>query len=255
MNDQYDPGNAMLGPFQDTVVNSLYLVLALRMGKALNTTTQIAREYQFLTTWCFDSSIPTSQQLYYSFGTNNGIVLERVSTYKNGQFVNPPEWHDLHCAWCGDQGLMLGAMVDYLMLQPGAAPARNLITGIMQGVASHMQENSILSPWYPLTPNNPLKETDAADYASGIGVYMRYLLYAYNNNATVRQMVGANTAGIKDMIITAANACVSHTFPTYGNGIFDLFNQLSTLITAATILQGAENAEVTEAAEADSSAH
>jgi hypothetical protein len=80
-------------------------------------------------------------------------------------------------------------------------------------------------------------------------------LYAYNNNATVRQMVGTNTAGIKDMIISAANACVNHTFPTYGNGIFDLFNQLSTLITAATILQGAENAEVAEAAEADSSAN
>ena len=255
MNNQYDPGCKNLGPFQDTVVNALYLVLALRMDKAINTTTQIAREYQFLTTWCFDISIPTDKQLYYSFGTNTGIVLERISTYKNGLPVPPVDWHDQHCAWTGDQGLMLGAMVDYLMLQPGATPARNLITGIMQGVASQMQENSILSPWYPLTPDNPLKGTDAADYASGIGVYMRYLLYAYNNNATVRQMVGANTAGIKDMIISAANACVNHTFPTYGNGIFDLFNQLSTLITAATILQGAENAAVAETAEADSSAH
>ena len=254
MNDQYDPGIAILGPFQDTVVNSLYLVLALRMDKALNTATQIAKEYQFLTTWCFDSSIPTDQQLYYSFGTNTGIVLERVSTYKNGQPVNPPEWHKLHCAWCGDQGLMLGAMVDYLLLQPGAALACNLITGIMQGVASHMQSNSILSPWYPLA-DNPLPGVDAADYASGIGVYMRYLMYAYNNNATVRQMVNANTAGVKDLIINMANACGTPAFPAYGNGIFDLFNQLSTLLTAATILQGTENATIAETADADSSAH
>ncbi|HEX6432312.1 MAG TPA: hypothetical protein VF008_31685 [Niastella sp.] len=255
MNDQYDPGTAVLGPFQNTVVNGLYLVLALRMDKAINTTTQIAREYQFLTTWCFDSSIPTVDQLYYSFGTNTGLVLERVATYKNGQPVQPVEWREQHCAWCGDQGLILGAMVDYLNLQPGAVPARNLIVGILQGVASHMQLNSILSPWYPLTSDNPLKEADAPDYASGIGVYMRYLLYAYNNNATVQQMVNANTAGIKDMIISAANACVNGTFPKYHNGIFDLFNQLSTLITAATILRGAEKAEASETAEVDSSAN
>jgi hypothetical protein len=246
-NNPLDP-NTSLGPFQDTVENGLYLVLALRMNNALNTSAQIDREYKFLTTWCFDNKIDAYQRLFYYFPNNSGgLVLERVSTYKNGQAVQPQWWHELKTSWCGDQGMMLGAMVDFRKNNPDESAGR-LIEGIMQGVPGKMQLNSILMPWYPLT-NNPLEGTDKADYASGVGVYMRYLLYAYKNSPTVKGWVDSNKYRIKEMILHNADICVKDNFPEYGNGIFDLFNRLSILITAATILQGAD-----EVAEADNGA-
>jgi hypothetical protein len=239
INSSYNPFTANLGPFQNTVVNALYLNLALRLFTPLHTVQEIAREYQFLITWCFGDNIPPDQRLYYPLAVNSGLILERIATYKNGQAVPPAAWRQVHAAWCGDQGLMLGAMVNYLNLQPGTQPAQNLIVGILNGVTAAMQSNSILMPWYPLI-NNPLESVDSADYASGVGVYMRYLLYAYKNNATVKRMVDLDTGGIKTMLINAANACVNFVFPKYGNGIFDLFNQLSILITAVYVLQGQE---------------
>jgi hypothetical protein len=242
-----DPGYEKLGPFQNTVVNALYFVLALRMNKAINTTQQIESEYNFLNTWCNNINISPNNRLYYDLSTKpgpwEGLIEERVATYKNGQPVNPPDWHNKHCAWCGDQGLMIGGLLDYLNLHPQNPDASNLILGILNGVPNHMQSGTVLMPWYPLIPDNPLAETDKADYASGVGVYMRYLLYGYRNDPTIKYIVDKNMYGLRNMVLNNANACVAGKFPTYGNGIFDLFNQLSILITASYVLQGAEAQE------------
>ncbi|THU38215.1 hypothetical protein FAM09_16175 [Niastella caeni] len=248
INDCSDPFNSSLGPFQDTVMNGLYMVFALRMNRTLNTSAQISREYKFLATWCFGDDIKEYERLFYNIPNKGGLVQERIATYKNGKPVPPEWWHYVHTAWCGDQGLILGAMVQYYPFQPSLPDAMRLIKGIMQGVPENMQLNSILMPWYPLT-DNPLEGIDKADYASGVGVYMRYLLYAYKNSTAVKGWVDSNQYGIKGMIRNNADACVAGKFPDYGNGIFDLFNKLSILITAATILQGAD-----EAAEVDNSA-
>src|SRR5437764_1247593 len=115
------------------------MVFALRMNKALGTLKQINREYEFLATWCFGNDIKEDDRLFYNIPNNGGLVLERVSTYKNGKPVPPVDWHDVHTSWCGDQGLILGAMVQYYPYYPLLPAAKQLIEGIMQGVPKNMQ--------------------------------------------------------------------------------------------------------------------
>lgn len=240
------PGNnhpeypaAILGPFQLTVVNGLYLVLGLRLAAACQIADDSPEEvYGFLKSWCFDSGVPDDQKLLNTLGPDKGLIRERVSTYKNGGQVY---WWDNQTplssdtSWGGDQGLFIGAMVDYLMKKPDTQHAQNLVVWILAGVPDVMKKENVMWPCYPVEYNK-LMSADAGDYSSGAGVFMRYLLYAYQRNSAVQKSVDTENSSIRNLLFSSADACVNNSFPTFGNTLFDNFNQLATLTTAIAVL-------------------
>jgi hypothetical protein len=90
--------------------------------------------------------------------------------------------------WGGDQGLILGGLVDFVALHPGDRMSRAVARQLMSGVKAHMSLNDgyVIDPWFPRTgydcngsSQNKLECWDPGDYKCGSGVFMRYLLHAY----------------------------------------------------------------------------
>eukprot|EP00747_Dinoflagellata_sp_TGD_P022219 gnl/TRDRNA2_/TRDRNA2_128974_c0_seq1.p2 gnl/TRDRNA2_/TRDRNA2_128974_c0~~gnl/TRDRNA2_/TRDRNA2_128974_c0_seq1.p2 ORF type:complete len:101 (-),score=23.48 gnl/TRDRNA2_/TRDRNA2_128974_c0_seq1:48-350(-) len=89
----------------------------------------------------------------------------------------------------------------------------------------------MIQPWYPIGKLNKLPTVDPGDYSSGVGVYMRYLLYSlWHGQETVVALL--QTPEYKKMVFTAAKASVAGTFPDFGNPFFNNLNQLATLLLA-----------------------
>jgi hypothetical protein len=237
-----------LGPYQDAVINGLYFFLGLQLSpEDLN----IAALYKFITTWCFDDEvIPVADErwLYFTDNTDAGaLIKERIRTYADGSFVNPTCWGANNASWGGDQGLMLGGMVKYLALNPGDKNAIHLIKLLPQGVVKCMTKDYVIQSYYPFDTPYPGScggdefpdSVDPGDYSSGAGVFMRYLLYAYRNNADVKSVVDTDTGGVRTMVQASADAIP--TPPTRPSSyketeFFNIFNQLSILTTAIAIL-------------------
>ena len=254
----YNYGNyTNLGPYQDTVVNGLYLVLGLRVPSVNPGFPQptIDELYKFIKTWCFSREIvnPEDGWLYYTDPAKGdaAVIKERVKTYFDKSRVNPVCWGDHNVAWCGDQGLMLGGMVDYLKIAPTEVLALTLIKLILRGVVECMtNDDHIIQPWYPsesvtypCMDNSPsFPDADRPDYCCGPGVFMRYLLYAYRNNADVRRLIRINDNGIRTVIMASADAIIVNFKtaapppPDSQEAFFNYFNQLSILTTAIAIL-------------------
>lgn len=234
---KYNPltPSVKLGPYQVTVVNGLYFVLSLRLRNAgVPVGNAVQNMYRFLTSWCFDVGIKNGKSMLY-YGSGGALVLERVPVYKSGGAVNPHDWEQAHTAWCGDQGLIIGAMTDYLKLVPGDNLALKSLDLLTTGVTELMSPGHVVGHWYP-TSNNHLQSHDSWDYSSGAGVFMRYLLYAYKNNPAIRTQVITPGTPLNTLITSSANACVNGSYPLYGNPLFDQFNQLSILTMAIGML-------------------
>jgi hypothetical protein len=174
--DAYDA--VSLGPFQLTVVNGLYFVLANRLVELGFEDRKTADGIlKYFVSWF---NVPDAPRLYQT--VDGGVLIrERVSVYANGTKVN--EW-DAANSWGGDQGLLLGALADYKR-QHGAQPGIDIdawIKDLMVGVAGSMKKSdggfTFMMPWFPFDAAL-FADTDPGDYSSGIGVYMRYLNYAY----------------------------------------------------------------------------
>lgn len=243
-----DPLTSSLGPFQDSVVNGLWLTLSTRLyGKCNdeNLKTEIApyiaSTIRFFENWVNDKEY----SILYRPTSVQALLRERTPAYSNevtqhdgNILVNPASWYQANTCWGGDQGLFLGGLYEYSTLpEPDKKFSDGYMPIILNGIATIMVNNTpsygnILSPWYPIQ-DNPLESTDAADYASGVGVCARYLLYGYLKGPNpINYALSNSTSPLHSVIANSAKCCVDHKFPTYGNTAFDHFNNLSILILA-----------------------
>lgn len=237
--DFVDSGYAanFLGPFQLTVVNGLYLVLASKLSasKSLSPASEryLDGQFGFFRSWITDPSLKPAHKLQ---SPSTGLIAERVSTYAN--IVEVHTW-DAYTAWAGDQGLVMAGM----LLMPTRSKdedafAQHVAARICQGVLAHMVDaDGIMQPWFPIGEENKLPTLDASDYSSGVGVYMRYLLYAvWHGQDTIVSLL--QTAKYRDFVVKAANASLAGTFPDFGNPFFNNLNELAVLLLAHELVGG-----------------
>jgi len=230
-----DPNTASphLGPFQLTVMNGLYFVLALRL-RALVTGTEKAfeDECKWLQLW-FSKPTRADHKLLWKIDNTSALVRERISTYafcKN-------DWPKVQgylpeAAWCGDQGLILGGFLDYLQVNSSDPVAQSLPKQIMNGVFSRMVNDQKVV--LPMT--EAMNGIDDDDYNCGSGVFWRYLLGGFCQKGALKndvlsyvKMLGENNAIYK----SAEDACQCNS---PGDELFKPFNALATLIAAIEIL-------------------
>ncbi|HYV12591.1 MAG TPA: hypothetical protein VE980_16950 [Pyrinomonadaceae bacterium] len=223
-----------LGPYQLTVMNGLYFVLALRLAlqkQGTGTAAAAKTEHDFLKSW-FSTTGDESLLLSYSDGSL--LVRERVATYDLLEGVYPQvEGYHSSDAWCGDQGLMLGGLLDYLSFDSSNPDVESQATSIASGVLLHMVDDDGVMPY----SNGYDVHGDKDDYSCGSGVFWRYLLRGFHQNPTlhtkVLDLVTSNPEK-NAVFVSAEQAFVP--VPSNGNKLFAYFNVLSVLMAALEIL-------------------
>ena len=233
---------------QNTVTNGLYLVLASRLylDKILTKPAYLEaanREYAFLHKWfAFDLDHDPDRALMYFYDDDRekAVVRERVSCFLSGMEDRPGEGYRSDLAWTGDQGLILGGLVDRMRIVPSGSAeykallgiARQILAGTMDYlVDTEPDKRGILLPWR--TGDAPGGDDD--DYWTGIGVFMRYLLYAYQNNTDLKSDLRQEDA----QVFVLANAeYVVHNpdRPQSTDPVVNLTNNLATLVAAVGML-------------------
>ncbi len=232
-------GNAQganLTGIQNTVTNGLYLVLASRLYEATGEAdyrTAADREYGFLDAW-FDVPDPETS-LLRPMGVpipgreNDVLVRERVATYRSGDWVCG--YHPDLC-WSGDQGIVVGGMIDRMIVEPGDnnpdSPAFRRAAAILQSVQYVTDQNAggILQPWTTGQGGDP------ADYSTGVGVFMRYLLYADQRNAQMRAYT--RSTAYRKLIEANVKSVVNAPIP---DGLVPLTNSLAILVAGIVMLK------------------
>lgn len=234
-----DPTQYDLGPFQLTVMNGLYLVLALRlklMNQGTGTDESIASEMSFLKNWFYNAEIDDDHKLLWRQPDNNYLVRERVGTYAHCEELNTypqVQGFQVEGAWGGDQGLILGGLLDYLWVEPSDPIAQSLANSIALGVLKDMVDSDGVLPY----SSGFNYHGDSDDYSCGSGVFWRYLLRGFAANAGLRtellNLVTADPEG--NAIYKSAEGTATRIPP--GNKLFADFNILATLTAAIEILQ------------------
>jgi hypothetical protein len=171
---------------QNTVTNTQYLVFAARFSQAEDA----IREYGWLRQW-FSDSLPEDQRLLASYEKGK-LVRERVSTYAQAaDGTYPPVSNyikDRH--WTGDQGILLGALLEMARLDPGGQPEYySMAKAVLDAVRTKLINDplqKILQPW---TPVGTIGWEYLTDYATGVGVYMRCLLYAFLSDSELHSYI------------------------------------------------------------------
>jgi hypothetical protein len=226
-----------LGAFQLTVMNGLYFVLALRLrawGKEAEKA--FGAEREFLQHWFFNPTLPDQQLLWHLADGTGVLVRERVSTYAELDKAFPPvQGYKRDAAWCGDQGLILGGMLDYLQVHPSDPDAQSLPGKIMTGVFSGMvADNKVVQPMTPV-----MEGIDDEDYDCGSGVFWRYLLGGFRQNAALRTEVLKLVAADPENNAIYKSAEDAFNGNSLGDELFKDFNALATLTAATEILKEA----------------
>jgi hypothetical protein len=219
--------------FQNTVTNALYLVFATRLflayreppyGVAANT------EYAFLKEW-FDVT-PAGDALLNFLPSGGAVVRERVSSYRSGQ---PVMGYQQNMAWAGDQGIVVGGLVDRMLMFGKNSPEYSGLLSkaekIAAGTKTYLAPNEILNPW---TPGESAPGDDDDDYRTGNAVYMRYLRYAYQNNDDLRAYFRSERSGYPDFILANAKYVLAN--PSTADDMVGLTNDLATLVAAICML-------------------
>ncbi len=244
--DQYvtDKGDSpYLAPIQNTVTNGLYLVLSLRVYKALINpayadyfagsqidNSVVLKAWQDQLTWFTNwfSLLGNTEQssLLYSLKKDGSrlLVRERVSMFYNGKW-DAYYWQDL--AWMGDQGLLIGALREannYLVANPSNDPmykkwlgTASVFPDILRAVRTYAYSGDglppewgeQLRPWVQIGDNvtfNAFPAGDDPDYQTGVGVFYRYLSQV---NAALPDLV----TPFRDRIFDTANRICAPGFP------------------------------------------
>ncbi len=238
-----DPNKIELGPFQLTVMNGLYLLLALRLGQNGNGTAEaVKNEIGFLKTWFnLNQEHPVEEGLLMQFSPfdpwQETLVRERVGTYAycdaKGSYPSV-NGYSPGSAWCGDQGLILGGLLDYFLVDSSDPFPQIYAISIAAGVVRQMVIDQVVQPTLNLF-------NDPDDYGCGSGVFWRYLLRGFGENDAFRQEVLAWVKGDpNNAIYRSAEYACAHGSPGHPNALFADFNVLATLTAAIEILQAAE---------------
>jgi hypothetical protein len=227
-NNWGDPAIDPLGPFQLSVVNTLYLLLAGRLAEAGQVPwSDVAQQYKFFQDWMGPL---TPMSIVTNLPNGGALIRERVGRYKNGQTVYA---FNEQSFWGGDQGLFLSGITIYLQHAKAVSP---LIGNIAWGVCKNMVDNNyVIQPWL-VGPGYSVYSLDPDDYSSGCGVFMRNLLFSSGRNQDVKAKV--DTPDYQTLMRRSADIYASGEPPKTVNPLFDLFNQLSVMLTAANLLHG-----------------
>lgn len=183
-----NPFETQLGPFQNTVMNGLYFVLAQQMAaykksnpndplfSGLNLEAAIASEYGFLDQWF---KYPDKDNgLLCVLSDNTAMVRERAGVYAKLADGSYPSVNgfDSEQGWAGDQGLMLGGLCLYALTQPNGNDARTYANWLAAGMSdpNGLFWDTAADYIQPCTPT--WLPNDMPDYISGVGVFFRYLM-------------------------------------------------------------------------------
>jgi hypothetical protein len=254
VDDDCNPGPESPGPLcgrQNTVTNALYLVYATRLYMNDPTSAPfheaMTREYAFLSNW-FAYKDPWQRpdlalMNVYSADKGKAVVRERVGTFRPLPPGNKPgaqdEKYRTDLAWAGDQGLVLGALVDRMRMVPGGSPeyrqvlatARQLLAGTMDYLVDRETDpRGILRAWWP----DPAPGGDDDDYLTGPGIFFRSLLYAYRANTELKNDLLQPAA--QDFIRANAENVANPDRPQSEDPIVNHANDLATLVAAYGML-------------------
>lgn len=222
---------------QSTTANGLYLVLAARLGCAGRMDCQQAakREYGFLRQW-FEAKTPLDPLLApVGNGGNGAFLRERATGYASGHRA---EGYRPSLALAGDQGLVLGGLVDLMILDnafhdAAIGPAQRILSGLRE---CFIADDGTLLPWRE-KDGRGAPGGDEGDCLSGPGVLMRYLLYAYRVNPELRMAM--RREGYLDLVrANAEKACAQLEIAAADDAtaLAVLTNNLATLTAAVTML-------------------
>jgi hypothetical protein len=223
---------------QNTVTNTQFLVCAARFKN-------VATGYRFLWSWFYDATLSEDNRLLANYPNVGQLVRERVSTFAetpDKKYPAAPNYDkDRH--WTGDQGILLGALLELMRIDPNNQKIyRDMATSILGAVKTKLTKlvnnRQILQPW---TPPNTIGSIYLTDYATGVGVFMRHLLYGYDSGDPVLKpyIASADYKGfIKDNADAVCASVGNCTLPD-GSEMDDmecLLNQLAVLNAAIVIL-------------------
>lgn len=238
-----------LNPAQNTVTNSVYTLLSLRLYQASRNPAfaQLfrasgvsaaaahaawTRQVNWFNSWIVDT-IPAQSLLLKLPGA--ALVRERVSTfYPQADRQGLPFWDAMfrqNLAWTGDQGLVLGLMRESYAQWNSPAPmppSLRLYPQLLEGVFSFVfkprsyaaQPGSYPLPWLdaaasdPYTALPPGQTLDASDYLTGVAVFMRYALQAYRADPAL-------LTPYRNAIFASANGVVRSGFGQGGMPVGD----------------------------------
>ena len=206
-----------LGGMQNTVTNALYWIMMARLylaapdAQKAGFLAQVKNEVSFMTKWFADGLMAQTK----TGDVDEILIRERVGHYLNGDPV-PDYKEDLF--WAGDQGLILGALIAQIEIAgAGTAEAKQYQDWAIQltnGVINRMKmPDGSLAPWIPYTADEPYHGapgSDVDDYSTGIGVYMRYLLHAYQNNAAIKAHLDDPKSGYRDFVKLNADTALKN---------------------------------------------
>jgi hypothetical protein len=223
---------------QNTVTNTQFLVCAARF-------TNVATGYRFLWSWFYDGSLPEDNRLLAKYPNVGQLVRERVSTFGEAPdktFPAAPNY-DKNRHWTGDQGILLGALLELVRIDPNhQKDYHDMATSILDAVKTKLtklvNKRQILQPW---TPPDTIGSDYLTDYATGVGVFMRYLLYVYDSgDAVLRPYIASEKykGFIKDNADAVCDSIGNCPLPDESemDGMECLLNQLAVLNAAIVIL-------------------
>ncbi len=222
-----------LSGIQNTVTNGLYLVLASRLFEATKVDGYLEAaktEFDFLWQW-FTADPSDAALLRVPDGGVGKLARERVATYAGGANAYVCGYDQNSC-WSGDQGIVLSGLIDQMIIVPAEKSPKNVVfldaSAILNGVAdvTNSKWAGVLQPW--TTGGGG----DAGDYATGIGVFMRYLLYADHKNVLGMREI-TRGADYQKLIDANVQAVLNNTVP-HGDAdlLTDLTNCLAILVAA-----------------------
>lgn len=224
------PTEGTLAGIQNTVTNTSYLLCAVRRGAV----TAVESELAFLAAWLDDGP----HSLRWPQGTGRGVLLrERVGRWAHeGAVGYQADW-----AWVGDQGLMIGALVDGIRANPSWAPTwQSVALDLVRGSLTTLAPQGVLTAY---TATGAVPDGDVHDYDTGIGVFWRYLRHAWAVNPAVRNLLGSGQA---QHVITTS-AAKAQADPA-GGGFVTVTNNLATLVAAYRLAASPVAAPVTTSA-------
>lgn len=224
----YVGDNGALNPAQNTVTNTLFALLSLRLFQAsanhqhdavfqaanLDVNACLAswqHQAEWFDRWCQDKTLTPDQTLSTIPADSSDFLLirERVSTYLDST-TNTVYWdpnYDSNRVWTGDQGLMLAVLREGQALQvkaPTFAAPEALVAAVFRyGYAERSYNSSSQKclfplPWLELGTRGDARFRVAApggdpgDYRTGVAVFMRYLLQAYEATPAILSQEGAD---------------------------------------------------------------
>jgi hypothetical protein len=228
-----DPSDPFQG-VQNTVTNLVYLISAQRMGDEGAAT----REWGFLRTW-FESPIGqlnTTPLLWREADNKLILVRERVSHFKNkeGGLKPAPGFH-ADWFWAGDQGLLIGALVDRIKSEAQEADQNKdlqLIGGILSGVANRLADKNGLLSWVPGDGPSGYE----GDYSTGTSVFWRYLLYAWNAGPKLQELIAGKDKKKNTAICSVLEKSASAALKSKNGDFISIINDIATLVAARAIL-------------------